>query len=437
VSRRPAVGVGHAADPGDGPASWSASQVATAIRAGDITSEEVVGACLERIAARDADVHAWTYVDPDAALTVARQRDAADTGGPLHGVPVGIKDLIDTVDAPTAYGSPIHAGHRPARDAACVARLREAGAVLLGKTVTTEFALFHPGPTANPHDLARTPGGSSSGSAAAVADHMVPVALGTQTAGSIIRPAAFCGIHGFKPTFGTIPTDGVRAIGPSLDTIGPLARSVADLALTAGVMAGRDLTPDTADRPSVAFARTWEWEQADPTTRDAIDAAARRLGLPQVDLPAPFADLADAQAVIMDAEVAVALEPEHRSQPRLLSDELRDMLDRGRAVSAEELRHARDHAARCRTLLASVFADHDALLVPSAIGEAPAGLDATGDPLFCRIWTLLGTPTVAVPSLRGPHGLPLGVQVVADRHGDRVALAAASWIGDELQQEAP
>lgn len=424
-------------DPPDSPAAWPATTVADAIRAGEVTSAEVVGACLDRIAERDGQVHAWVHLDPERVLAEARRRDAAAAVGPLHGVPVGIKDLIDTADAPTAYGSPIHAGHRPVHDAACVVRLRAAGAVILGKTVTTEFALFHPGPTANPHDHARTPGGSSSGSAAAVADHMVPVALGTQTAGSIVRPASFCGIYGFKPTFGAIPTEGVRAIGPSLDTLGPLARSVDDLAVTAAVMGVADAAPGPVRRPpSIAFAPTWEWQRADPATREAIVGLVARLGLGEVELPEAFADLVDAQTTIMDAEAAAALAPEHRDHPAQLSRQLRDMLARGRAVDADAVRRARAHAARCRGLLSSVFTDHDALLVPAAVGEAPEGLDATGDPLFCRIWTLLGTPVVAVPGLRGPHGLPVGVQVVADLGRDAVALAAARSIGDAIARGA-
>lgn len=425
-------------DPSDSPAAWPATTVAAAIRTGDVSSAEVVGACLDRIAERDGEVHAWAHVDPERAMAEARRRDATPAHGALHGVPVGIKDLIDTADAPTAYGSPIHAGRRPERDAVCVARLRAAGAVVLGKTVTTEFALFHPGPTANPHDPARTPGGSSSGSAAAVADHMVPVAVGTQTAGSIVRPASFCGIYGYKPTFGAIPTDGVRAIGPSLDTLGPLARTVDDLAVTAAVMGASDgVVAPPGRTPSIAFTRTWEWERADAATRDAIVGLVARLGLPEVELPPAFADLVDAQTTIMDAEAAAALAPEQQHHPEQLSDQLRAMLARGGAVDADAVRRAHAHTARCRTLLPSVFSDHDVLLVPSVVGEAPEGLDATGDPLFCRIWTLLGTPAVGIPGLRGPHGMPLGVQVVADLDGDAAALAAAEVVGGTLAQAAP
>ncbi len=435
----PAGSNGEDSPMGEGLHRMSATAAAAAIAAGALTSEAIVSACLERIAVRDDQVRAWAHLDADAALATARRRDGEPPRGPLHGVPVGIKDLIDTADAPTAYGSPIHDGHRPGQDALCVARLRDAGAVVLGKTVTTEFALFHPGPTANPHDTTHTPGGSSSGSAAAVADHMVPVALGTQTAGSIVRPASFCGIYGVKPTFDLVPTSGVKPIGPSLDTVGALARTVADLVVTAAVMTGdvdRFAAAERA-RPSIGFAPTYEWEQAEPATRDALSALADRLGLPHVVLPPDFSRLAAAQTIIMDAEAAAALDAEWRSHPDLLSDQLREMLDRGRSVPGSALRAARQLAASCRAQLPAVFAFHDVLLVPSVLGEAPPGLDATGDPLFCRTWTLLGAPTVAIPGLRGPTGLPLGVQVVAGVNRDSDALAAAARIGGVLAVQAP
>ncbi len=414
----------------------SATAAAAAIAGGALTSEELVSACLERVAERDDRVRAWSYVDPDAALATARQRDAERPRGVLHGVPVAVKDLIDTADAPTTYGSPIYDGHRPEQDATCVARLRDAGAVVLGKTVTTEFALFHPGPTANPTDLTRTPGGSSSGSAAAVADLMVPVALGTQTAGSIVRPASFCGTYGFKPTFGLVPTTGVKPIGRSLDTVGALARTVADLVVTAAVISGdvdRFAAAEDA-RPSIAFAPTHEWEHADPATRDAVETLADQTGLPHVDLPEDYTRLVDAQTLIMDAEAAQALEDEWRGHPDLLSDRLREMLDRGRAIPDADVRAARELAAACRAQLPAAFAGYDTLLVPSVVGEAPVGLEATGDPLFCRMWTLLGTPAAAVPGLRGPAGLPLGVQVVAGIDRDADALAAAARIGAVLER---
>lgn len=409
----------------------SASQAARQIAAGEISSVELTQACLDRIGARDRDVRAWVRAPADMALAQARERDATDPVGPLHGVPFGVKDLIDTADLVTEYGSPIHAGHQPRRDAACVRRLVAAGGVVLGKTVTTEFAFFHPGPTANPHDLAHTPGGSSSGSAAAVADAHVPLALGTQTAGSIVRPASFCGVWGIKPTFGDVPVEGTKPAGPSLDTLGVFARTPADLAL--GMSAMGDGRYEPADESlSIGFVRTHEWDRADPSTRDAVTALAADLGCEQVSLPGHFAGLVAAQMTIMDAEALESLRTEYVDHPERLSDQLRDMLDRAATIDPTEVHTARELAARCRADLDDVFGPHDALLTPAVLGEAPAGLEATGDPLFCRMWTLLGTPSVAIPGLTGPAGLPLGVQVVARRGADAVALAAASRVGAVL-----
>jgi amidase len=409
----------------------SAAAAAEAIRAGELSSESLVRACLERIAEREPTVHAWTHIDHEIALAQARARDAEAPSGPLHGVPVGVKDLIDTADQPTGYGSPIYAGRRPGPDAECVIRLRSAGAVILGKTVTTEFALFHPGPTTNPHDPARTPGGSSSGSAAAVADGMVPLALGTQTAASIIRPAAYCGVFGLKPTYGVVPTGGVKVLSPSLDTIGAFARDAADLAVALSVLADQQvlLTPEP---PRVAWVRTHEWDRADVDTRRALEALAGELALPEVRLPDDFADLVAAQTAIMEAEVAHHLAPERQEHGDQLSAKLHTVLASGDQVTAERLHAAHELARRCRAQLPALFSNADVLLAPSVVGEAPVGIDATGDPVFCRIWTLLGTPTVAVPGLRGPAGLPLGVQVVAPSGDDALAIGAAQWLARQL-----
>jgi Asp-tRNA(Asn)/Glu-tRNA(Gln) amidotransferase A subunit family amidase len=412
------------------PTELSATAAAGAIRAGQLSSVALVQACLERIAERDPVVRAWRHLDADAALAQARARDAEPARGPLHGVPVGVKDLIDTADQPTAYGSPIYDGHRPDRDAACVARLRAAGAVILGKTVTTEFALFHPGPTTNPHDATRTPGGSSSGSAAAVADGMVPLALGTQTAASVIRPASFCGVFGCKPTFDLIPTDGVKAISPSLDTVGVFTRDADDLAAALDVLAGAAI--GDAGPPRMALVRTYEWERAGPATRDALTTVASDLALPEVELPGEFATLVDSQTTIMVAEIARCLADEHRDHDAQLSDRLRAVIADGARVSDDALRAAHEHVRRCHALLPEVFGEHDVALTPSAVGEATVGIDATGDPLFGRIWTALGAPSVAVPGLRGPAGLPLGVQVVAAPGNDATAIAAARWLADRL-----
>lgn len=382
---------------------------------------DAVQRCLDRIAERDEEVRAWTVVDP--------QQEASD--GPLAGLPVGIKDIIDTADMPTEYGSPIYAGHQPDRDAICVARLRAAGALVLGKTVTTEFALFHPGPTRNPHDLTRTPGGSSSGSAAAVADGMVPVALGTQTAGSVVRPASFCGVFGFKPTFGLVPTDGVKPCAPSLDTVGVFARDVDGLAAVTTVMAGTDV-PVGPEPQRVGFVRTFEWEGAEPATREALERLARRVGAADVSLPDSFAGLVAAQERLMAHEAVISLAVERAEHTARCSPRLLALLETGDAVTAEDAAAALRLRDAARAGLDRLFADHDALLAPAVLGEAPLGLDATGDPLFCRVWTLLGNPCVAVPGLQGPHGLPLGVQVIAPLGQDHVALGAARWLADRI-----
>ncbi|MGH3443506.1 MAG: amidase [Nitriliruptorales bacterium] len=417
----------------------SAVDAARRIRAGELTAVELVTACLDRIVAWDEDVRAWTYLDPELALREARDRDGEEPRGPLHGIPVGVKDIVDTAAQPTELGSPVHAGRQPSTDAGCVARLRAAGAVILGKTVTTELALFTPGPTTNPHDPTRTPGGSSSGSAAAVADGMVPLALGTQTAGSVVRPASFCGVFGLKPTFGAFPLDGVKEVSASLDTLGHFARDAHDLAVVAGVLAGRigSFAPETPDRSwRIGFARTHEWGQADPFTRERIEAAVEQLAdeadVDDVDLPAHWSGLVEAQTVIMEAEAAAALAPERRDHADRLSANLLEMLDRGAGHDPETVREARALADRCRAELRESVGDRDVLLAPSVLGEAPVGLDRTGDPLFCRMWTLLGAPTVAVPGLRGPAGLPLGVQVVAPHGRDALAIGAAAWLAPRL-----
>ncbi|MGH3343596.1 MAG: amidase, partial [Carbonactinosporaceae bacterium] len=346
------------------PHELPAIRAAALIRDGVLTSERLVRSCLERIEAREEVVGAWAHLDAEAAIREARRRDSESPRGPLHGVPVGVKDIIATSRLPTEYGSPIYAGHRTTVDATCVTRLQAAGALVLGKTVTTEFALFHPGKTANPLDPSRTPGGSSSGSAAAVADTMVPVALGTQTAGSIVRPASFCGVFGFKPTFGLIDRSGVKAVSPSLDTPGPLARGVPDLALTAAVMAGRafeEFDPERVgfDSPSIGFLRTSEWAAADPDARDRIEAAvetvARHTRVREVSPPGGFRHLADSQRTIMEYEAAVQLDGERQSPHGQLSEVLAETLGRGRAIGEGAYREALHHAAACRRALPDLF----------------------------------------------------------------------------------
>jgi amidase len=391
----------------------------------ELTAEDLARQCLARIAEREPAVEAWEVLDAEGALAEARRIDALRDRPPLLGLPVGVKDLIDTADLPTAYGSPIHRGHRPERDAECVRRLREAGAVVLGKTVTTEFAVYSPGKTRNPHDPSRTPGGSSSGSAAAVADGMVPVALGSQTAGSVIRPAAFCGVIGFKPTYGLLPIQGVHPLAPSLDTLGFFVRAVEDVPPILSVLSGAPVEPIRRATPRLGFYRTEAWPRAMPEMREALEHSARSLSAREIEPGPAFAGLIDAQIAIMGAEGAQSL----RNEPeRELSPKLREFVREGAKVSPERLRAARDQAERCGSELERIFATVDAIVTPAAPGEAPQGLAATGDPIFCRIWTLLGVPCISLPVLRGPGGMPMGLQIVGRRGHDSELLATAAFV---------
>ena len=413
----------------------SATEAARQIAAGRITSEQLIRACLDRIAARESEVKAWSHCDPDAAIAQARAVDRAGARGVLGGVPVGFKDVIDTADLPSQYNSAIYRGHRPRTDASCVALVRNAGGVVLGKTVTTEFAWRVPGPTRNPHNPAHTPGGSSSGSAAAVADFMVPLAFGTQTGGSTIRPAAFCGIVGYKPSFGTINRAGLKALAESLDTIGIMARTVEDCALLGHAVSARAL-PDFAAAPSraprIGLCRTSRWKDASPDTHTLLGGTAAILSgkgaaVREIELPAEFDRLYEDQILIMHFEAARALAWERFNHPDLLSDDLRDTLAGAAATPREKYDEAMRRARACRQALADVFAECDVLLTPSAPGEAPAGLQSTGSSLFNRNWTLLGVPCVTLPAGRGATGLPLGVQFAGNYAEDERVLLAAEW----------
>ncbi|HEX7053443.1 MAG TPA: amidase [Burkholderiales bacterium] len=416
-----------------------AAEAARRLEAREITCEALAAACLERIAARDGTVRAWAFVDPGQALARARALDRMPRRGRLHGLPVGIKDIIDTADQPTEYGSPIYRGHRPRADAACVAVLRDAGALILGKTHTTEFANNHPAPTRNPHDPAHTPGGSSSGSAAAVADRMVPLALGTQTGGSVIRPGAFCGVYACKPSFGSINRAGMKFDAESLDTIGVYGRSVEDLALVLEPLTGRAAPAfDSIDRaPRVALCRTPRWQDADAATQANLEAAARSLAkagarVRELELPPGGEQLFDRHKVIKGYENCRALAWEYHNFRDQISAKLKARLDEGWRVTREEYDEMRALAARCRAALGEAMREVDFLLTPSARGEAPRDLTTTGDPVFNRAWTLLGVPCVTVPCGKGPHGLPLGVQLVGAFDGDTALLRWAHWASQKL-----
>ena len=420
------------------PNTLTAAEAAQAIARGAMSSIELTQACLDRIHAREAAIGAWTHLDDEAALAQARDRDQRSVQGPLHGVPVGIKDLIDTYDMPTAYGSPIYAGHQSVGDAACVELLRAAGAVILGKTVTTEFAMYTPGKTANPHNPGHTPGGSSSGSAAAVADAMAPLALGTQTAGSIIRPASFCGVVGYKPTHGQFPVAGIKALSQTLDTLGGFARSVVDLALLRAAMLGTPTTLEPlAEPPRIGVYRTPQWAEATPDTQRALETAAQQLAadgaeVRNVEMPSEYADLVAAQEAIQGFEGVRCCAYELQHHREQLSSRLLELMEAGRQTSYATYADALALTERCRRHLDTVFNTYDALLAPSAPGEAPAGLSATGNPLFNRMWTLLHTPTVNLPGYVGANDLPVGVQVIGPIGADDRLLALANWMHARL-----
>ena len=420
----------------------SAQVAAAAIARGQITSEALVEACLARIEERENDVRAWVHIDSEKALEQARARDGEKARGALHGVPIGVKDIIDTADMPTEYGSAVYRGHRPKWDASCVALLRRAGAIILGKTVTTEFADRHPERTRNPLNLLHTPGGSSSGSAAAVSDRMVPLAVGTQTAGSVIRPASYCGIIGYKPSFGAIHRSGMRPLRETLDTIGFFARTVSDAALLFAALTGTRMPlfePAGEVTPRVGLCLTPHGCKAEEPVLQAMEAVRSKLnrtraGPGDITLPRGFDELDRAADTIATFETGQALAYEWQTFRKHLSPTLRGVLESAEELTYDDYRAARDRAASCRSMLRDVFADCDVLVTPSAPGEAPYGLESTGDPVFNKIWSLLYVPCVTIPVLKGPNGLPVSVQIVAPEGCDERALLGADWLQRSLSR---
>lgn len=429
---------------------WTASDAARAIQAGAITSEQLVEACLQRIRATEPQVQAWQSLDESHALAQARARDLdrreGRACGALHGIPVGIKDIIDTADFPTEDGTVLHAGRMPTGDAGVVAALRAAGAVIMGKTVTTELATYTPGKTRNPHNFDHTPGGSSSGSAAAVAAGMVPLAMGTQTNGSVIRPASFCGVYGFKPTHGLVSRHGILKLSRTLDSVGMLARSLEDIALLAEQLVGHDeRDPDTRPRaripfvsilaeepplpPRLAFVKTPIWDRADATTHEAFAELVDALGAQCEEhvLPDSLLEAWDWHRTIMESEMAFNLELEWERGREQLSEPLRAQLARGREVRAVDYQKAIARIPRLNDGFEELFARFDAIVTPSAPGTAPL-VASTGDPAFCTLWSLCGMPTCNLPIMAGADGLPLGVQLVGPRGGDARLLRTARWL---------
>ena len=432
--------------PFDTIASATATALLPRLRSGELSAQTCTQASLARIAARDADVHAWAYLDPEQALTRAAELDdAREAGlvGALHGLPIGLKDVLLTCDMPTQYNSPLYRGFSAGVDAACVSVLRSAGALLLGKTDTVEFgATGRVARTGNPLRLTHTPGGSSSGSAAAVADFHVPLAIGTQTGGSIVRPASFCGIYGMKPTWNLVSREGARMFSASLDTIGWFARSAADLALLFDVFeteANADPAPLRIESARIAVCRSPAWHAAEAATRDALDSAVESIRaaggtVVHLELPAVFSRLGELHDIIMQSEGRSAFLAEYRLHGKALHESFRGQVENAAGYTRVQLCEAYDVAARCRAEFDVIAADFDAVLTPSTTGEAPLGLAATGSFAFNAIWSVLHAPCINVPGFLGPTGLPVGLTLAGPRFADRRVLAAAAALGPLFAQ---
>ena len=436
----------------------SASKIGAEIRSGAITSEQVVEACLNRIAFLEETVQAWSFLDPDYSFAQARAADRAReegrTLGLLHGVPVGIKDIFDTADMPTENGTVLHAGRQPREDATVVSLLRSAGAIILGKTVTTELAVLAPGKTRNPHHPEHTPGGSSSGSAAAVAADMVPLAIGTQTNGSIVRPASYCGVIGFKPSHGSISRYGVLHQSWHLDQIGVFAKTIEDAALLSEVIMifdSRDPSMKPQARPHlrelaaqipstpprIAFVKSPVWHYADKETQAAFADLIHLLSdnIEEIELPAIFDEAIELHRMIMEADLAISFAKEYEHGRTQLSATLRGMIERGQKVLTIQYNDAIGKVPLLSAALENIFKCYDAILTPATTGQAPHGLESTGSPIFCTIWTLCGLPAISLPLLKGPAGLPLGVQLVGRKYNDGLLLRTGNWLVKRLGKE--
>jgi Asp-tRNA(Asn)/Glu-tRNA(Gln) amidotransferase A subunit family amidase len=423
-----------------------ARAIAKKIARGAVSAEAWARACIAAIEARDGAIQAWSHFDPAQALKQARALDASLRRGikprALHGVPIAVKDIFDTADMPTEYGTALYKGHQPKKDAWAVARLRALGAVILGKTVTTEFAIAAAGKTRNPHDPARTPGGSSSGSAAAVAAGMAPLALGTQTGGSMIRPASYCGVVGYKPSFGFIPRSGVLPAAPSLDHPGVMARNVADAAWLAQHLLGHDAgdpdtappenlklypLPSTAARPRIAFLRTPQWDQVEPAAAKAYTDFAKRLGLAERELPPPFTDAVAIFRAVSGPEIVRTLAADWQRGAEQMSPRLHETYEAGAKVTAVDYLEAKARARALRRMLAEALDGFDAAVTPAVTGPAPRAENGTGNPICTLIWSLAGAPALTLPLL-SVGGLPVGVQVIGPYGTDRAVLSAARWL---------
>lgn len=436
-----------------------ATELRDRLARGALGAGELAGACLKMTAAREPDIGAWAWLDSDYVLKQAEARDAErKTGrpiGPLHGVPVAVKDIIDTAGVPTENGVTVDRGRVPSDDAAVVERLKQAGAIVMGKTVTTELAFMHPSKTRNPHNPAHTPGGSSAGSAAAVAAGMVPLAIGSQTNGSVIRPASFCGVTGFKPTFGTISRAGMLPQAPTLDTVGVFGQGVSDVALLADVLFGVDFRDPATDlrpaprlfrtamekppvTPMFAFYRPPGWDRAEETMKEALGETVDLLGEQcfEIALPNIFDEAGERQRTIQLAEMAKCYYRYETRGGASLSDAVRAGIEEGKAIRARDYIAALDWRSLLNAALEEVFDRCDAIITPAAVGAAPASLDTTGDPVFNGLWTLCGVPVVTLPVFADDNGMPMGLQLVGRRDGDARLLRTARWLVERLAGQA-
>ena len=423
------------------PANLSLSAALRAMKAGDLTAAALLEACLERINAREPEVLAWVTMDREAARTKAAAMDAAGRPGALGGIPVGLKDIIETSDFGTEYNSIIYRGYRPPVDAAVVSTLKNAGSNILGKTVTTTFAHRNPGPTRNPHNPGHSPGGSSSGSAAAVADGMIPLALGTQTGGSVLRPGAYCGVLAYKPAFDAINFGGTKQISATLDTLGFYVRSLDDIPIAGAALQGLQgslpVGNDTV-APKITLIRTTSWDQADQAARDLVEDVFDKLGASgaqtrELDLPAPYPDLFDAHTVIGAVEPLSAIAWEIENHWEEIPEPTRKLVEEGRKYGLQNYVEATALAESCRRQLHHIIGPEEIIITLPAPGEAPEGLNHTGSAEFNRLWTVLHVPCLHVPVDKGPRGLPLGIQLVSLRGSESALLAAARWSAGKLK----
>lgn len=421
----------------------TATEALALMRKGEISSEALTRACLARIEEREPNVGAWEYLDPGLAIRQARACDALapESGNLLHGIPVGIKDIFDTGDMPTCYGSRARLQHQPAIDATSVAHLRASGGVILGKTVTTEFAGRYAGKTSNPHDTQRTPGGSSSGSAAAVADFMVPLAIGTQTGGSVIRPAAYCGVFGYKPSFGHISFEGVHHGAETFDTVGCMARSIDDIKLCRSSLMGfikTEKQPPKLNRPlRIGYCRTSKWMEADAAVRELMDGAAARLSsagaiVSELVLPDMFDVLYELTGNLFAVEYCRAVTPERMQKPENLSSAVMAMIRTAEGISPEMYIEGLEQVDELRHAINAVLAPYDVILTPSTGSEAPLGHESTGPVTFTIVWQALSLPSLTMPAFKGPASMPVGVQLVGRRHKDRDLLECAEWVWQQF-----